>query len=62
MSKNIQILFIIILFNNINCLFDNVKYMNISLDAIGIYNKIVKNKKVTLLLIYSEGCPHCRRF
>ena len=62
MSKYIQALFIIILFNNINCLFDKVKYMNSSLDAIGTYNTIVKSKKVSLVLIYSDGCPHCRKF
>ena len=36
--------------------------MEFSLDAVTIYDKIVKNKKISLVLIYSDGCPHCRKF
>ena len=62
MSKYISIISIFIIFSNIYCLFDNIKYMNSSLDAVDTYNRIVKSQKLSLVLIYSEGCPHCRRF
>ena len=61
MSRLLSIIFIILL-SNIYCLFNNVQNMEMSLDAIETYNKIVKNKKVSLVLIYSDGCPHCRNF
>ena len=61
MIKFLSLIFIILFFN-INCLFENVQNMEMSLDAIEIYNKIAKNKKVSLVLIYSDGCPHCRNF
>ena len=61
MSKLISILFFILFLKTI-CLFDNAPNMEFSLDAVTIYDKIVKNKKLSLVLIYSEGCPHCRKF
>ena len=52
----------IILFPNNLCLFDNVQNIESSLDVVPIYDKIIKNKNISLVLIYSDGCPHCRKF
>ena len=53
---------IIILFSFNYCLFDNAKYLEFSQDPIQLQKEIIKNKKLSLILIYSEGCPHCRKF
>ena len=62
MSKFLTFIINIILFLNITCLFEKVKYIKYSEDAIELYSRIIRNKKISLLLIYSDGCPHCRNF
>ena len=62
MQKFISSFILIILFSINYSLFDNVKYMESSQDSMELQNKILKSKKLSLLLIYSDGYPHCRRF
>ena len=63
MSKLLVIIILtIILFSNIFCIFENAQNMEFSLDAEAICDKIVKKKKLSLVLIYSDSCPHCRKF
>ena len=44
------------------CLFDNTKYIKAYSDVYDLNKKIIQNGKISLILIYSESCPHCRRF
>ena len=62
MSKIFTFIIYIILILNITCLFDNVTYIKFSEDSNELYNEIIKSKNLSLLLIYSDGCPHCRNF
>ena len=52
----------IILIISVKCLFDNTKYIKAYSDVNDLYKKIIQNGKISLILIYSESCPHCRRF
>jgi len=62
MSQSFQILISIILFMNMTCLFTNVKFIKSFEDSKELYDLIKKSKKVSLVLIYSDGCPHCKNF
>ena len=62
MSKFFIFIILVFLIPNITCLFDKVKFIKYSEDAVELYNKITRSKKISLLLIYSDGCPHCRNF
>ena len=44
------------------CLFENAKYITSFSDVNKLYKQITENSKISLILIYSESCPHCRRF
>ena len=52
----------IILIINAGCLFENAKYISAFSDVNKLYKQITENNKISLILIYSESCPHCRRF
>ena len=52
----------ILLIINVGCLFENVKYISAFSDVNKLYKQITENNKISLILIYSESCPHCRRF
>lgn len=62
MSQSFQIIISIILFMNITCLFTNVKFIKSFEDSKQLYDLIKKTKKLSLVLIYSDGCPHCKNF
>ena len=52
----------IILILSVKCLFDNSKYIKSYSDVNDLNEKIIQNGKISLILIYSDSCPHCRRF
>ena len=61
--KNIFSIILLIIYINITtCLFDKVKYMTSYEDSTKLYNTIIQSKKISLVLIYSDGCPHCKNF
>ena len=57
----LKILIGIIIILYADCLFDNAKYITAYSDVYKLYEKIIENGRISLILIYSESCPHCRR-
>ena len=52
----------IILILNTQCLFENIKYIKSFTDVNKLQDKLNMQGKISLILIYSDGCPHCKRF
>ena len=57
-----KILLGIILILNVQCLFEKAKYITHFSDVNKLDKKLNTEGKISLILIYSDSCPHCRRF
>ena len=62
MSNAMIILIEIILILNVQCLFESAIYIHSYNDVNKLNKKLKREGKTALILIYSETCPHCRRF
>ena len=51
-----------ILIINIKCLFDKAEYIKSFTDVNKLQEQLDLTGKISLILIYSNGCPHCQRF
>ena len=52
----------IILILNVGCLFEKATFIKSISDVNELHKKLISEGKKSLILIYSDSCPHCRRF
>ena len=52
----------IILIINVQCLFEKAKYIKSYTDVNKLQEQLDITGKISLILIYSDSCPHCKRF
>ena len=57
-----QKLLLCILLINVKCLFDKAEYIKSFTDVNKLQNQLGLTGKISLILIYSNSCPHCQRF
>ena len=62
MNLNISILFFLFIFPKIKSFFKNEKLISEINDIDTLISKIEYEKRLSLILIYSTSCPHCKNF
>ena len=62
MNMRMKTLIGIILIIHIGCLFEKAEYITSYTNVNDLYKKLFEKGTISLILIYSDSCPHCRRF